>query len=110
MARKLMGELAEGIAPLLALGLSYLSLDRGGGTLSTGELQRVQLARTLRSETTGVLYVLDEPSIGLHPQNAEGLTDVFSRLREQGNSLVVVDHDIDIPVSYTHLDVYKRQR
>ena len=96
MARKLMGELAEGIAPLLALGLSYLSLDRGGGTLSTGELQRVQLARTLRSETTGVLYVLDEPSIGLHPQNAEGLTDVFSRLREQGNSLVVVDHDIDI--------------
>ena len=96
MARQLMRELAEGIEPLLALGLSYLSLDRGGGTLSTGELQRVQLARTLRSETTGVLYVLDEPSIGLHPCNAEGLTEVFRKLKAQGNSLVVVDHDIDL--------------
>ena len=96
MARKLMEELTDGIEPLLSLGLSYLSLDRGGGTLSTGELQRVQLARTLRNETTGVLYVLDEPSIGLHPQNAEGLTAVFRKLLAQGNSLVVVDHDVDI--------------
>lgn len=96
MAQKLMGELTDGIRPLLELGLSYLSLDRAGGTLSTGELQRIQLARTLKSETTGVLYVLDEPSIGLHPDNVEGLTHIFRRLLEQGNSLVVVDHDLDI--------------
>lgn len=96
MGKKLMDELLEGIHPLLELGLSYLSLDRAGGTLSTGELQRIQLARTLRSETTGVLYVLDEPSIGLHPGNVEGLLHVFDRLLMQGNSLVVVDHDTDI--------------
>lgn len=96
MAEKLMGELEEGIRPLIELGLSYLSLDRNGGTLSTGELQRIQLARTLKNETTGVLYVLDEPSIGLHPNNVEGLVHIFDRLLEQGNSLVVVDHDLDI--------------
>lgn len=96
MAEKLMGELLDGIRPLLELGLSYLSLDRSGGSLSTGELQRIQLARTLKNETTGVLYVLDEPSIGLHPANVEGLTHIFDSLLEQGNSLVVVDHDLDI--------------
>lgn len=96
MAEKLMGELEEGICPLMELGLSYLSLDRNGGSLSTGELQRIQLARTLKNETTGVLYVLDEPSIGLHPNNVEGLVHIFDRLLEQGNSLVVVDHDLDI--------------
>lgn len=96
MAEKLMGELEEGIRPLIELGLSYLSLDRNGGTLSTGELQRIQLARTLKNETTGVLYVLDEPSIGLHPNNVEGLVHIFDRLLAQGNSLVVVDHDLDI--------------
>lgn len=96
MAEKLMGELIEGLEPLIELGLSYLSLDRSGGSLSTGELQRIQLARTLKNETTGVLYVLDEPSIGLHPGNIEGLLNVFKNLLSQGNSLIVVDHDIDI--------------
>lgn len=96
IGNKLMGELEDGVKPLLELGLSYLTLDRGGNTLSTGELQRIQLARTLKNETTGVLYVLDEPSIGLHPMNVEGLVHIFNKLLEQGNSLVVVDHDTDI--------------
>lgn len=103
MAEKLIGELIEGLDPLLELGLSYLSLDRAGGTLSTGELQRIQLARTLKNETTGVLYVLDEPSIGLHPSNIEGLLNVFDKLLKQGNSLIVVDHDIDILKKADHL-------
>lgn len=96
LALKLMEEAENGIRPLLLLGLEYLSLDRAGGTLSTGELQRIQLARTLKNETNGVLYVLDEPSIGLHPTNVEGLFDVLRGLLHQGNSLVVVDHDTDI--------------
>ena len=96
MAEKLMGEVFYGLKPLLDLGLSYLSLDRAGGSLSTGELQRIQLARTLKNETTGVLYVLDEPSIGLHPTNVEGLVNVFDALLKQGNSLIIVDHDLDI--------------
>ena len=95
-AEKLMGEVIYGLKPLLELGLSYLSLDRSGNSLSTGELQRIQLARTLKNETTGVLYVLDEPSIGLHPINVDGLINVFHQLIAQGNSLVVVDHDLDI--------------
>lgn len=96
LAEKLMGEVEYGLKPLLELGLSYLSLDRAGGTLSTGELQRIQLARTLKNETTGVLYVLDEPSIGLHPMNVDGLVNVFNALLSQGNSLIIVDHDLDI--------------
>src|SRR5699024_4520895 len=78
---------------LLHLGLGYLSLDRAGSTLSTGERQRVQLARAVRNETTGVLYVLDEPSIGLHPSNIRGLQGVFADLLAEGNSVVMVDHD-----------------
>lgn len=96
LAQKLMEETGGGIRPLLLLGLEYLSLERAGGTLSTGELQRIQLARTLKNETNGVLYVLDEPSIGLHPTNVAGLFKVFGGLLLQGNSLVVVDHDTDI--------------
>lgn len=96
LAEKLMDEMENGIRPLLSLGLEYLSLDRAGGTLSTGELQRIQLARTLENETNGVLYVLDEPSIGLHPTNVEGLFAVLGGLLRQGNTLVVVDHDTDI--------------
>lgn len=103
MAEKLMGELLDGIRPLMELGLTYLSLDRNGGSLSTGELQRIQLARTLKNETTGVLYVLDEPSIGLHPANVDGLTHIFESLLEQGNSLVVVDHDLDILKKADHM-------
>ncbi|MCR4666441.1 MAG: hypothetical protein K5657_04005 [Desulfovibrio sp.] len=81
---------------LMDLGLSYLSLDRATATLSTGERQRMQLARAVRSRTTGVLYVLDEPSIGLHPANLVGLKDVMHDLVADGNSVVLVDHDTDI--------------
>ena len=81
---------------LLELGLGYLSLDREAATLSTGERQRVQLARSVRNRTTGVLYVLDEPSIGLHPSNIEGLRGVMRDLIADGNSIVLVDHDTEI--------------
>ncbi len=81
---------------LVDLGLTYLSLDRASATLSTGERQRVQLARAVRNRTTGVLYVLDEPSIGLHPSNIDGLLDVMRDLLADGNSVVMVDHDTHI--------------
>lgn len=81
---------------LVDLGLSYLSLDRASSTLSTGERQRTQLARAVRNRTTGVLYVLDEPSIGLHPSNLEGLTGVMDDLAADGNSIIVVDHDTQV--------------
>ncbi len=81
---------------LLELGLSYLSLDRAGSTLSTGERQRMQLARCVRNRTTGVIYVLDEPSIGLHPANIVGLTGVMKDLTADGNSVLLVDHDVQI--------------
>lgn len=81
---------------LVDLGLSYLSLDRASSTLSTGERQRVQLARSVRNRTTGVLYVLDEPSIGLHPSNLEGLTGVMDDLIADGNSVILVDHDAQV--------------
>lgn len=81
---------------LMDLGLSYLSLDRAASTLSTGERQRVQLARAVRNRTTGVLYVLDEPSIGLHPYNLKGLTGVMDDLVSDGNSVVLVDHDTQV--------------
>ncbi len=93
MAQAIVGEMAEPIARLQQLGLGYLSLDRASSTLSTGERQRVQLARAVRNRTTGVLYVLDEPSIGLHPSNVEGLLGVMDDLLADGNSVVVVDHD-----------------
>ena len=81
---------------LVDLGLGYLALDRAGSTLSTGERQRVQLARAVRNRTTGVLYVLDEPSIGLHPSNIDGLVEVMRDLLADGNSVVMVDHDTRI--------------
>ena len=81
---------------LMDLGLGYLSLDRAGSTLSTGERQRVQLARAVRNRTTGVLYVLDEPSIGLHPSNVDGLLGVVEDLIDHGNSVVLVDHDVRV--------------
>ena len=81
---------------LVDLGLSYLSLDRASSTLSTGERQRTQLARAVRNRTTGVLYVLDEPSIGLHPSNLEGLKGVMEDLATDGNSVVLVDHDTQV--------------
>ncbi len=88
---------------LLDLGLGYLSLDRAAGTLSTGERQRVQLARAVRNRTTGVLYVLDEPSIGLHPYNLKGLTGVMDDLLADGNSVVLVDHDTQVLLHADHL-------
>lgn len=81
---------------LMDLGLGYLTLDRASNTLSTGERQRMQLARAVRNRTTGVLYVLDEPSIGLHPSNIVGLTGVMHDLVADGNSVVLVDHDTQI--------------
>ena len=81
---------------LMDLGLGYLTLDRASSTLSTGERQRMQLARAVRNRTTGVLYVLDEPSIGLHPANIDGLSGVMSDLVSDGNSVVLVDHDTSI--------------
>ncbi|MBQ4492750.1 MAG: excinuclease ABC subunit UvrA [Deltaproteobacteria bacterium] len=81
---------------LMDLGLSYLTLDRASSTLSTGERQRMQLARAVRNRTTGVLYVLDEPSIGLHPANIAGLNDIMHDLVADGNSVLLVDHDTQI--------------
>ena len=81
---------------LMELGLGYLTLDRSAATLSTGERQRMQLARAVRNRTTGVLYVLDEPSIGLHPANIAGLTAVMDDLVADGNSVLLVDHDTQI--------------
>ncbi|MBM6980360.1 MAG: excinuclease ABC subunit UvrA [Actinomyces succiniciruminis] len=94
MARQIVDELTVTARRLLDLGLGYLSLDRASSTLSTGERQRVQLARAVRNRTTGVLYVLDEPSIGLHPANLDGLTGVVRDLLADGNSVLVVDHDV----------------
>ena len=93
MATRICESFADTARRLLDLGLGYLSLDRAGATLSTGERQRVQLARSVRNRTTGVLYVLDEPSIGLHPANIDGLMGVMRDLLSDGNSVVMVDHD-----------------
>ncbi|MFI1918224.1 excinuclease ABC subunit UvrA [Nocardia sp. NPDC020380] len=96
MARNIIDKLLETARRLLELGLGYLGLDRAGATLSTGERQRVQLARAVRNQTTGVLYVLDEPSIGLHPSNVDGLLGVMRDLLRDGNSVVLVDHDVQV--------------
>ena len=96
MARMIVNQLLEMAQRLTELGLGYLTLDRAGSTLSTGERQRVQLARAVRNQTTGVLYVLDEPSIGLHPANVEGLVGVMQDLVADGNSVVLVDHDTQV--------------
>lgn len=96
MAQSICESFTHTAARLLDLGLGYLSLDRAASTLSTGERQRMQLARAVRNRTTGVLYVLDEPSIGLHPANIEGLKAVMRELIADGNSVLLVDHDVDI--------------
>jgi excinuclease ABC subunit A len=96
MAASIIESFLDNARRLKELGLGYLSLDRASSTLSTGERQRVQLARAVRNETTGVLYVLDEPSIGLHPANIEGLLDVIDSLLRDGNSVVLVDHDVHV--------------
>ena len=96
MAKSICDSFQSTAKRLLQLGLGYLSLDRAGSTLSTGERQRVQLARSVRNRTTGVLYVMDEPSIGLHPANIDGLLGVMRDLIADGNSVVMVDHDTRI--------------
>lgn len=96
MAQSICESYEEVAARLMELGLGYLTLDRASSTLSTGERQRMQLARAVRNRTTGVLYVLDEPSIGLHPANIIGLNGVMHDLVRDGNSVLLVDHDTQI--------------
>ncbi|WP_300560375.1 excinuclease ABC subunit UvrA [Companilactobacillus sp.] len=96
LGKNLTTELLDLLSPIDDLGLNYLSLTRAGNTLSTGELQRIQLARTIRNQMTGVLYVLDEPSVGLHAANVAGLIKILKELVRLGNSLIVVDHDTSI--------------
>lgn len=96
MAESICQSFLEAAKRLMDLGLGYLTLDRASSTLSTGERQRMQLARAVRNRTTGVLYVLDEPSIGLHPSNIVGLTGVMEDLVADGNSVVLVDHDTQV--------------
>ena len=96
MAERICASFQSTAKRLIDLGLGYLSLDRAASTLSTGERQRMQLARAVRNRTCGVLYVLDEPSIGLHPANIAGLTEVMRDLVADGNSVVLVDHDTQI--------------
>ena len=103
MANQITAEMKEPMQRLKQLGLGYLSLDRASETLSNGERQRVQLTRAVRSRTTGVLYVLDEPSIGLHPANVEGLLGVMDDLLSDGNSVVMVDHDVAVLRHANHL-------
>lgn len=96
MAENICESYLEAAKRLMDLGLGYLTLDRASSTLSTGERQRMQLARAVRNRTTGVLYVLDEPSIGLHPHNINGLNDVMHDLVKDGNTVLLVDHDTQI--------------
>ena len=92
----LLNELNSTLSPLLDVGLSYLTLDRAGATLSTGERQRIELTSTVRANTTGMLYVLDEPSVGLHPSNVVGLRKTIAALTGNGNSVVVVEHEREL--------------
>ncbi len=103
MAESILQSFLDNARRLMDLGLGYLSLDRASSTLSTGERQRVQLARAVRNETTGVLYVLDEPSIGLHPSNVDGLMEVIDSLIADGNSVVLVDHDVRVLKQADHM-------
>src|SRR6202034_3041547 len=92
----LLAELSGALTPLLDVGLSYLTLDRAGASLSTGERQRIELTSTVRASTTGMLYVLDEPSVGLHPSNVVGLRKTITALAGNGNSVIVVEHEREI--------------
>ena len=103
MAQSIVESFLDSARRLIDLGLDYLTIDRAASTLSTGERQRMQLARAVRNRTTGVLYVLDEPSIGLHPANIEGLKGVMSDLIADGNSVILVDHDTQILSAADHL-------
>src|SRR5205085_5638147 len=93
---RICNDLASRLAVLLDLGLGYLSLDRSTPTLSPGELQRLRLGTQVRSNLFGVVYVLDEPSAGLHPADTEALLRALDRLKQSGNSLFVVEHEVDV--------------
>jgi excinuclease ABC subunit A len=96
MTTGLLGELSGTLTPVLDVGLGYLTLDRPGASLSSGERQRIELTSTVHSSTTGMLYVLDEPSVGLHPSNTLGLRRTISALVENGNSVVIVEHEREL--------------
>ncbi len=96
VAQRITDDLVERIAVMLDLGLGYLSLERSTPTLSPGELQRLRLATQIRSNLFGVVYVLDEPSAGLHPADTEALLVALDRLKASGNSLFVVEHELDV--------------
>jgi len=96
MTSGLLAELDGRLTPLLDTGLSYLTLDRAGASLSTGERQRIELTSTVRASTTGMLYVLDEPSVGLHPSNVQGLLKTIAALAANGNTVVVVEHEREL--------------
>lgn len=96
MAESIVAQMLDAASQLIRLGLGYLTLDRASSTLSTGERQRVQLSRAVRNRTTGVLYVLDEPSIGMHPSNIDGILAVVDALLQDGNSVIIVDHDVQL--------------
>ena len=96
MARDICDSVLDASRRLLDLGIGYLGLDRAASTLSTGERQRMQLARAVRNRTTGVLYVLDEPSIGLHPLDVRVLLGVFQALLDNGATVIVIEHDLDV--------------
>ena len=96
MTTGLLAELNGALTPLLEVGLSYLTLDRAGASLSTGERQRIELTSTVRASTTGMLYVLDEPSVGLHPINVQGLRKTITALAANGNSVIVVEHEREL--------------
>ena len=114
IAEKVLTEIRKRLTFLRDVGLDYLTLDRVSSTLSGGETQRINLATSLGSALVGTLYVLDEPSIGLHPRDNQRLIGILQQLRDQGNTVVVVEHDAEMmrtadyivdlgPVSYTHL-------
>lgn len=103
IGRPILDEILSRLSVLLELGLSYLQLERGGDTLSGGEAQRLRLASQVGSQLTGVLYVLDEPSIGLHPRDNERLIAILKRLRDQGNTVLVVEHDLDVVQAADHI-------
>ena len=96
MTTGLLAELDGRLTPLLDVGLSYLALDRSGASLSTGERQRIELTSTVRASSTGMLYVLDEPSVGLHPSNVVGLRKTIAALAGNGNSVVIVEHEREL--------------
>ncbi|MBF6334125.1 excinuclease ABC subunit UvrA [Nocardia transvalensis] len=103
LSDRLTGELRTAAEPLCRLGIGYLELNRAGSTLSTGERQRIGLTDTLQARSTGMLYVLDEPSVGLHPENVDGLRSVLRSLVDAGNTVVAVDHDIALLRDADHL-------